>query len=174
MSKTCLVQLYGLYRANMAAKQYALMNEFSYKYKIRLRPDCGIIKPIPLPYEIVFTCSDSTCSKIIYHPNKSILLVGAEDTFNIGEAEDMDHVLDRYVDLTTKQFIYRPHGHFVTWTSETYLAGMLDERYNISLRQLDAIWMVVLRKPDHPKRAYDKEAVSGESSWIEMTAKTAR
>jgi hypothetical protein len=160
-----------MYRANMAAKQYALMKQFTYKYKIRLRPDVALTKPMPLPYQLDYTCSDSTCSKIIYFPNPGILQIGAEDTFNIGEAEAMDHVLDRYVDVTTKSFIVSRWRNHRYWNSESFLIAMLKERYNVSLRGHNEIWMLVLRKPDHPN-TMDRDTVSGKNIWLQLNANT--
>jgi hypothetical protein len=155
----------------MAAKQYALMQGLTYKYKIRLRPDVGLTKPIPLPNQINFQ-GDNSCSKVIYHSNPSLLAVGAEDTFNIGEAEDMDHLLDRYVDLTTKPFIYRSWRNYHYWNSESYLLALLEERYHICLRHHDDIWMLVLRKPDHPKVTYDKDPLQGDNLWTKLNAES--
>jgi hypothetical protein len=168
MKEILLQQLYGIYRANMAAKQFALMREMTYKYKIRLRPDIGLVKPMLLPDQINFN-GDVSCKNAIYYPNAAIMAWGAEDTFNIGEAEDMDHLLDRYVDLTTKPFIYRPWRNRTPWTSESYLAGMLDERYHLCLRSMSDLWMVVLRKPDHVRA--DRTPITDNNIWVQLNAK---
>lgn len=42
LKEQVLQQLYGLYRANMASKQYALMTGVGYQYKVRLRPDTAV------------------------------------------------------------------------------------------------------------------------------------
>jgi hypothetical protein len=160
-----------MYRANMAAKQYALMKEFTYKYKIRLRPDVALVQPMPLPNQMNFTCYDSTCAKIIYYPNPKILTVGSEDTFNIGEAETMDHVLDRYVDLTTKRFIKNRWRTRPFWNSESFLIALLKEKYNVSLRSHNDIWMLVLRKPDHPANTRDRDSVPRDNKWLQLNAK---
>lgn len=146
------------------------MNHMKYKYKIRLRPDVGLTQPMPLPHQMNFT-GDEHCPKVIYHPNPGIMAVGAEDTFNIGESDDMDNLLDRYVDLTTKPFIFRRWRDIRDWTSESYLMALMEERYHICLRSLDAIWMVVLRKPSHTK-PIDKETISGEEVWVRLNSQT--
>jgi hypothetical protein len=47
LKEQVLQQLNGLYRANMASKQYALMTGVSYQYKVRLRPDTAVKVFIP-------------------------------------------------------------------------------------------------------------------------------
>ena len=58
-----LQQLYGMYRANIAAKEYELAKKIKYAYKVRLRPDTAIVKPIPPIDTINF--HDDKCSKVI-------------------------------------------------------------------------------------------------------------
>jgi len=91
----------------MASKQYALATGTIYRYKIRLRPDLAVVKPFPPINSINFGNLSRSCLGTIYYPNNVIFPQGAEDSFNIGETAAMDHLLDRYVDLTTKPFIYR-------------------------------------------------------------------
>jgi hypothetical protein len=141
----------------------------SYKYKIRLRPDLAVVKPFPLPDKISFAGVTSWCNKTVYYPNPYVFIQGAEDSFNIGEAEDMDHLLDRYVDLTTKPFIYRGWRNHNFWNSESYLGAVMEERYHVCFRNYDDIWMVVIRTPTHQTN-YTKEPVPGDDEWVKIQA----
>jgi hypothetical protein len=67
---------------------------------------------------------------------------GAEDSFNVGYADDMDHLLDRYVDFTTYPY---PDASIRQWNAEQYLVGLMKVRYNLCLQWLADIWMVPLR-----------------------------
>ena len=71
---------------------------------------------------------------------------GAMDSFNIGLTEDMDHLLDRYVDFTTLPFpelvpvstgISKPvnttSGAMRKWMAEDFLVGLMRTRYNICI-----------------------------------------
>lgn len=153
-----LQQLYGLYRANTAAKEYALSNNIKYTYKVRLRPDTAIVKPLPLSLgEIKF--SDDKCKGIIYFPLTMFYIFGSQDSFNIGLADDMDIVLDRYVDLTTKPFKYRPWGNHGFWSSESYLYALLEERYSLCLNEMNDLWVVLIHKNGFEKNRHKEPVI---------------
>jgi hypothetical protein len=143
-----LQQEYGKYRANFGAKQYALMNGFDYRYKIRLRPDIALVKPFPSIESMRFSNVSKDCpDKTIYFPSAHIFGVSGEDSFNIGETEDMEHVLDRYLDLFTKKYEFGviPSIPRSTWNSEAHLLGMLTKTYHTCLLSHPDIWMAKMR-----------------------------
>lgn len=83
-----LQQLYGIYRANLACKQYAIANNVKYVYKMRLRPDLAAAAEFPKMNTINFGPSASNCKSTIYYPSLVFFRTGgAEDSFNIGLAE---------------------------------------------------------------------------------------
>ena len=163
-------QLYGMYRANVGAKQYALANSITYTYKLRVRPDVALIKPFSTYDQFNFgdgvnatknTLSFSTgstttiCTKRIFCPHAGLMVNGAMDSFNIGLAEDMDHLLDRYVDFTTLPFpellpTSKSNANATTtavkkWMAEDYLVALMRTRYNICIVSAPDILMVTIR-----------------------------
>ena len=154
-------QLYGMYRANLGAKQYALAHAISYKYKLRVRPDVALTKPFLTYDQLSFwdggnatksTLSFSTgstttlCTKRAFCPNTKLMNNGAMDSFNIGLTEDMDHLLDRYVDFTTLPFpelvpvssgtskpVNTTSLAMRKWMAEDFLVGLMRSRYNICI-----------------------------------------
>jgi hypothetical protein len=142
-----LQQLYALYRANLAAKQYALQSGVHYKYKIRLRPDTAFVKPFPPLDSIDFSKRTGNLIGTIYYASRTIYSNGNEDWFNIGLAEHMDHLLDRYEDLISKPLLFASRKAW--YTLEDILVGTLGQRYNISLGWHPDIWMVVIRVAHH-------------------------
>lgn len=140
-----LQQYYGMYRANIAAKQYALMKNIKYTYKIRLRPDLAITQVFDKIDQLYYGPDPANqCVATVYCPNHYIYGNGAEDSFNMGLAEDMDKILDRYVDFTQYPFVYRASnkGH---WDLEDHLLGVL-EKYKLCFKSESALWLVVIRK----------------------------
>ena len=135
-----LQQLYGMYRSNLASKQYGIATGISYKYKMRARPDIALIRPF-VKYDKLNFIKSTGCSTIIY-PNKAIMRGGGEDSFNVGYTEDMDHVLDRYLDFISLPISL---GYSVNWTAETYLINSMRNLYNICFTWNPGIWMVPIR-----------------------------
>lgn len=158
-----MAMILGIYRANLECKHYVLLTGIRYKYKIRLRPDLAVVKPVTLQ-QFTFLNRTIECPRSVLYPNPSIFQVGAEDSFNIGLSEDMDALLDRYTDLTTNQFYYKSwHGKWF-WTSESYLFALLKERYNICLDADFDLWLVVIRRNNH--KLIFKEVLSDRNYWI--------
>ena len=136
-----LQQLYGMFRSNLASKQYAIASGINYKYKMRVRPDIALVRPFVKYNDLNFNKDMDGCATIVY-PNKAIMRGGGEDSFNVGYTEDMDHVLDRYLD-----FISLPNsvGYSSNWTAETYLINSMRNLYNICFTWNPGIWMVPIR-----------------------------
>jgi hypothetical protein len=137
-----LQQLYGTYRANMAAKQFSVATGVVYRYKLRVRPDVALTRPFVSYDKLKFNATEAGGCRTIIIPNKAIMTNGAEDSFNVGYADDMDHLLDRYVDFTTYPY---PDASIRQWNAEQYLVGLMKVRYNLCLQWLADIWMVPLR-----------------------------
>jgi hypothetical protein len=58
-----------------------------YSYKVRLRFDVAIVKPIPNMELLSFNETSPLCSgSAIYYPTKIIFGQSAEDSFNIGRS----------------------------------------------------------------------------------------
>ena len=86
------------------------MKGISYKYKVRLRPDTAIVKPLPLVSQMDFSGGNKPeCLTHILYANKVIYKSGNEDWFNIGLAEHMDKLLDRYLDFISTPFVHNSH-----------------------------------------------------------------
>lgn len=137
-----LQQEYGKYKANLASKEYALMANIKYKFKLRVRPDLAMVKSFPSIESFSFIENSKKCDKIIYFPSPYIFGVAAEDSFNFGEAGDMDHLLDRYLDLLTSPYRFGriPSIPRHLWNSEGHLLGML-EKNRICLKEHGDIWI---------------------------------
>jgi hypothetical protein len=83
-----LQQLYGIYRANLACKQYAMANNIRYVYKMRLRPDLAAAAEFPKMNTISFEPTAANCKSTIFYPSLVFFRNGgAEDSFNFGLAE---------------------------------------------------------------------------------------
>jgi hypothetical protein len=121
---------------------------------------------MPLPNAISFSNSETGCIKTVYYANERIFTYGVEDSFNIGEAEDMDHLLDRYIDFTEKPFINRYYKTQKRWNSESFLLGVMESRYNICVRSNEDIRMQKLRKLGHTY-VYST-GVKSDPSWIQI------
>lgn len=147
MQEQVLQQYYGMYRGNLAAKQYALANNVSYEYKLRLRPDIAIVKPFPELLSLPFGGKEGICKSTILYANKIIYKPGCEDFFNIGKTEDMDFLLDRYLDFISSPFIRS--STTPKWDLEHHLLGLLQQRYNICMEWFPEIWIVVIRTAIH-------------------------
>ena len=144
-----LQQLYGMYRANLAAKQVALAEGFSYEYKLRVRPDVALVRPMPRFNELNFSATQPGGCRKILHMNKAVNANGAEDMFNVGHADDMDCVLDRYIDLVSRPlpFAGPPKAGMPrqSWNAEKFLQRLLETRYHLCLKADNRIEMSPVR-----------------------------
>jgi hypothetical protein len=147
MKEQALQQLYAMYRANLACKQFALAKGLTYSYKIRLRPDTAFVKPFPDISVFDFAGRDARNVGTIYYANRRVYNNGNEDWFNVGRAEHMDHLLDRYIDFISLPLL---HSSSRAWfTLEESLVGTMGIRYGITMGNHNDIWMVVIRNAHH-------------------------
>ncbi len=162
-----LQQLYGMYRANQAAIEYAFANDVHYAYKVRMRPDTAIVKPIPDIRTFDFhSKSSADCNSHIYYAYLGIFRMGNPDWFNIGLASDMDKLLNRYLDFVYDTF---PASLLKVseWILEQHLSVLMKEKYNICLSDHKDIWMIVVRKYGHYKiNALQRQDHHGD--WISI------
>ena len=166
MNEQALQQYYGHYRANEAAKQFAISRNGVYKYKVRLRPDTPPSRPLPSLSRFRFDHGQSgkACKSTIYYPNAKV--GGHADHFNIGLAHDMDHLLDRYIDFTTTKFEQAAHFNKEYWDLEDHLEAVLLSKYQICLQWLDALWVVVIRTA-RVKEVWEPKP--REYDWVELS-----
>jgi hypothetical protein len=166
MVEQAVRQYYGMYRANLACKQFAAANNVHYTYKIRLRPDTALVKQFPKWSDFKFRDSSPNCHKHVYYANKKIYNNGNEDWFNVGLAEDMDHVLDRYVDITTEIFYgLRPGKNY--FDLENHLVETMAEKYHICMSDYYDVWMVVIRVKGHTLNHWRPPPIAND--WKEMS-----
>jgi hypothetical protein len=150
MNEAALQQLYGHFRANVAAKQFAILKRYEYVYKIRSRPDFGFLQPFPLMSSLRFDSSSQqhdVCSGLprTILSSKRFLKGGQLiDMFNIGLSSDMDHLLDRYLDLTGNTDYYAQYQG--TWTVESHLVFLMARNYNICVADSPQIWAEAVRE----------------------------
>lgn len=83
------------------------------------------------------------CIGHILYANKVIYKSGNEDWFNIGLAEHMDRLLDRYIDFISTPFIHNSHKAW--WDLENHLVGLMTFRYKVCMGPNGDIWMVTHR-----------------------------
>ena len=150
MNEAALQQLYGHYRANVAAKQFAILQRHEYAYKIRTRPDFGYMQPFPKLATLRFDSSSQQKDVCAGAPrtilaSKRFLKRGQLiDMFNVGLAEDMDRLLDRYQDLTgNSDFFGQYQGG---WTVESHLVFLMHQKYNICVADSPLIWADAVRE----------------------------
>lgn len=134
-------QLYGMYRANLAAKEYAKANFVDYVYKARLRPDNAFVKMFPTS----ILSMKGNCPHTIFCPNRVIYGNGWEDSFNFGYADVMDKALDRYLDLRSLRYDV-PLAKGNHWDLEDFLTTLLRNKYNTCIESFGDLWIVVIRK----------------------------
>lgn len=160
-----LQQYYGMYRANLMAKQYALYADVVYSHKLRVRPDTAVVKPFPLLSAMDFKPTPTCPNGQIWYANKVIYKSGNEDWFNIGTTETMDHLLDRYIDFTTLPHVanWRGKDH---WDLEDNLIGVM-ERYGVCMNWYYDIWMVVIRRQNHAFNSWLPPVVI--NNWKELS-----
>ena len=140
LREQAIQQYYQMYRANLAAKQFALANNFSYTYKVRLRPDTAAVFNFPPLSSIQYRKGEQHLIKVA---NKMIYKNGYQDSFNLGLSEDMDCLLDRLIDFTEKKFhIYFPLK--THWDLENHLEDLM-RTHNMALSEEGNIWMKVIR-----------------------------
>lgn len=180
-----LQQLYGMYRGNEAAIEYALANNVHYTYKIRLRPDSAMIKPINMhAIDFKYNPNNETqqqqqqqnqqqrkdyCESYIYFASLGIFRMGNPDWFNIGLSSAMDKLLNRYLDFIHDEFpksMLPPNQQ--EWILEQHLMTLLKEKYNICLHDHGAIPMIIVRKWGHKKVTSLVRNVE-KLNWHEMT-----
>ena len=147
MYEQALRQYYDMYRANLAAKQYAVANNIKYTYKVRLRPDTAFVRPAPDFATIQFKLSNHPdCNSMVYYSQKRIRNGNNvnEDWFNFGLTADMDRVLDRYQDFTTELFHgLKPGRNF--FNLESHMLQTMYSKYRICMQQHVDFWVVVIR-----------------------------
>lgn len=142
MHEQLLTQLYGSYRCNEAIKSYSMQSGVKYEYKIRLRPDSAFKTPVPLINTINFgpvaDCNSSVSFGTIYYN---------EDWFNIGKSDDMDCLLDRYLDFTTNpltaQILDTP---IKGWHAEGFLVRLMKAKRNACLVDNPDLEVAMIRK----------------------------
>lgn len=135
-------------------QEYANEAGLQYRFKIRIRPDIALVAKVPSPETYKFDHSDPNCKgKAIYYPYEPIFGVSAEDSFNFGEAKDMDHLLDRYMELVAEpfQFFQNIRSKTMQWNSEYHLKGLLQTKYNSCLIQHGDMWMLKVRRSDYAR-----------------------
>lgn len=165
-NEQALQQLYSLYRANLAAKQHAVIAEVQYSHKIRLRPDTAVVKPFPPLTALKFIGgSNRGCNTTIFFANKVIYRNGNEDWFNIGLAADMDILLDRYIEFISTPFIHNSRKDW--WDLENHLLGVVELRHRICLDWYFDIWMVVIRKENHNYNTWEPR--KNDFQWVELS-----
>ena len=187
MKEQALQQYYGMYRANRGSKQFAIMNNFEYKYKIRCRPDSAFTRPFPSLETFNFhstVVGDGKgrrgCKEMIYFSNKFIDH-GHNDYFAVGITFVMDILLDRYLDFTENNNFFlllngNVTGQMPHWTLEEHLESLLYHKYGICLDFHSAIWIVLVRQINRCQGFYgcilDMGAVSNPYFWKAMHERT--
>lgn len=165
LEEQALQQLYAMFQGNQAAKQYSIASGANYKYKIRLRPDTAFLKPFPEPDTLNFGPLHAGSVGTIYYANRHIYNNGNEDWFNIGLANHMDILFNRYLDFTSEPLLHSSHkDHF---TMENFLEEMLGIRYNLALTGYDDIWMVVIRVAHHVMNTW--EPPPNTNNWRDLS-----
>lgn len=171
-----LQQEYGKYMANLGCKQYVAMSKVSYKYKVRLRFDEAMYQPLPSFNELNFQSYPVTNPKMLPCNNMKRLFFASfahhgpstEDSFNIGEADDMDKILDHYLWLISEPIIEDPDWD--RWINEKNQILTLRIRHKLCLTEHRDIAIVKMRRRDidpyvtrfeHKPQRYD-------SNWISM------
>ena len=165
MKEQALQQYYGMYRGNRGAKQFSIMNNFEYKYKIRMRPDSALTRPFPALDTFNFhstVVADGKgrrgCKEMVYFSNKFIDH-GHNDYFAIGISSVMDILFDRYLDFTENNnfFLLRNGNSTGTvdhWILEDYFENVLYYKYGICLDFHSAIWLVLVRQVNRCQGIY--------------------
>jgi len=164
-NEQALQQYYGHYRANTAAKQYAISHHIIYKYKVRLRPDTPPSRVMPnLTYFNFGPTPGKPCKSTVFYPNAKV--GGHNDWFNVGLTADMDRLLDRYVDFTTTVF-----DKWLTrrnyWDLEDHLEAVLMLNYEICLEWAVELWIVVIRPVQHFVDRW--KATPIQYNWVELS-----
>ena len=132
MREQALQQMYGIYRANLACKEYALMADVKYVYKIRLRPDTAFVKPFPDYVKMDMGPKNGAVGQILFANNYLYKSASNVDWFNVGYTRHMDFLLDRYIDFITTPFVSSSKKAW--WDLENHLAGLMGSRYKVLLR----------------------------------------
>jgi hypothetical protein len=166
MNEQALRQVYSMSRANLACKQFATAYGIHYTFKIRLRPDTAFVKPIGPLSNMLFRNPSVQCKKQIYYANTHIYHNGNEDWFNIGLSQDMDHLLDRYHDLTTEIFYgLKPGRNY--FDLEDWLTQIMATKYGVCMGPHESIWMVVIRVNGHTLNTWQPPLLTND--WQELS-----
>lgn len=167
MNEQALQQYYGMYKANQASKQYSISHSIEYKYKIRLRPDTPLSKVFPNITSLNFGSTKSSCQSTVYYSNKAV--TGHSDWFNIGLSQDMDYVLDRYVDFISTDFVWVPPAGAKWWYDlEDHFERLLLDKYKICVESADDIWMVIIRRADHTYLTKNNP-IEKKYDWVDLS-----
>jgi hypothetical protein len=149
-----LQQEYGKYRANYAAKEQAILIGKNYTYKVRIRPDEAMIKPLPPLTDFAFRNSSPDCKRgTIYYPNITLFGYSAIDSFNIGQANDMDKLFNRFVYLATEplEVMWPKMKQNHHWNSERHIRHMLWAMFGICMRTHPNFLATKIRRNNHTK-----------------------
>jgi hypothetical protein len=168
-----LTQLYGMYQGNLAAKEYAVAAGITYKYKARVRPDVAFVRILNTTelksMNFGQNARRAECKRTIYHANTALYRNSAvEDFFNFGLASDMDHLLDRYFEITTQPFVFDFKDRD-DWKLEDHLKESLLRNHESCQENWDQIWMVILRRSDYRGLNKWQPDQDPQSQWVEMT-----
>jgi hypothetical protein len=82
----------------------------------------------------------------------------------------MDRVLDRYLDMTATAFLYNAYRGQKFWNSESFLIGLLRDRYHICFESNLDIVIVLIRLASHgtADSIENRIVVSNRSDWTVM------
>lgn len=162
-----LQQEYGKYRGNQAAKQYSVLSNIKYKYKIRTRHDETAAKEFPPLSSLKFHgINEVMCGRktrpFCFHPTEKSNGGEGVDSFHIALSEDADHYLDRYIDLHTIEYPMQTGG----WNSEVHLGWTVGETYGPCLIPHENISMHKIRRRDYEERLYTARVAK--IDWVVM------
>jgi hypothetical protein len=85
----------------------------------------------------------------------------------IGEADVMDVVLDRYMNLVAEPFKFYQNwrSHSLQWNSESHLAGVLRDYANTSLVPHDDFWALKIRGSNYQRPLPPSNVTEFPSMW---------
>lgn len=85
----------------------------------------------------------------------------------MGEAKAMDKLLNRYLDLISSPFIYQRYRSLEIWNSESYLIGLMQQKYHICFESALQVWFVLIRLYNHATPTVRSVPVNNDT-WIEL------
>ena len=189
-----LTQLYGMKQCNEAIMQYETQMGYKFKFKMRLRPDIASTRSWTKNItEIDFTMDNKdnhflsneinrfkgkpelikahNCTRKIRFASWDGYAGGNEDWFNVGLADDMDVLLNRYTDLTTHprgneetDFFYPPGP--LKWSAEHYIVNVAREK-GICLEHEPSIHMAPVRVLNHKRNVHK---LRDPVTWVQQFA----